>query len=102
MMPRNRKVLLLTLSAAALFTAASVGMCDIAGFGAVDRRLTDADWSWMLLVALGVGAGILAYSLAWTGIVDADHGPVLDRRERWLAPIVGFGGFLHRGGSTVD
>jgi uncharacterized membrane protein YbhN (UPF0104 family) len=101
-MPRHRNVLLLALIAVALFTAASIGMCDIAGFGAVDRRINNADWPWLALVAPGVGGGILAYSFAWTGIMDAGDGPVLDRRERWLAPIVGFGGFLLRGGSTVD
>jgi hypothetical protein len=59
-------------------------------------------WPWLLVNFAGVAVGLFAYTVAWFGIVDTAGGPQLSRPVRFITATVGFGGFLVRGGSTVD
>jgi uncharacterized membrane protein YbhN (UPF0104 family) len=97
------KTVALVVFAALLYASASIGMSDIAGYGKMLHRLGEVRWEWLLASALGVAGGLAFYTRAWTGIIDAgENRPRLSRRERFTTAIVGFGGFLGRGGSTVD
>ncbi|HWD25318.1 MAG TPA: lysylphosphatidylglycerol synthase domain-containing protein [Acidimicrobiales bacterium] len=96
------KTALLVLLAIALYVSASAGVSDIAGFSVVARRIDHVTWPWLLVTVGSITLGLVAYSFAWTGIVDVEDGPMLSRTERVTTAIIGFGGFLARGGSTVD
>ncbi len=47
-------------------------------------------------------AALAGYLLAWLGIARAGGGPQLGRGQRFAAVLVGFGGFVGRGGSAID
>jgi hypothetical protein len=87
---------------ASLYVAAGVGMAYVAGFGAVESRLDQADWWWL---APSFGAVVLAftgYYFAYRGVNWAEEGPELDRRALLAVVTAGFGGFLARGGTALD
>jgi uncharacterized membrane protein YbhN (UPF0104 family) len=92
----------LVLLGTCLYAAASVGIADVAGFASVERRMAMVRWPWLLVDFAGVAVGLVAYTVAWLGIVDTADGPELSRLVRFMTATVGFGGFLFRGGSTVD
>jgi uncharacterized membrane protein YbhN (UPF0104 family) len=92
----------LVLLGMCLYAGASVGICDIAGFTSMERRMAMVQWPWLLVDFAGVAVGLFAYTVAWFGIVDTADGPRLSRLVRFMTATVGFGGFLIRGGSTVD
>jgi hypothetical protein len=92
----------LIVFAIVLFASASAGVSDIAGFAAVGRRIDHVHWLWLMGTVLAIIAGLVAYSFAWSGVIDAGNRSFLFRRESFVTAIVGFGGFLSRGGSTVD
>lgn len=85
-----------------LYAVASLGMMDIAGFSEVYRRWAALDWPWLVLSALCVVAGLVAYRFAWDGIGMAGDAPSSSSRDRFAAAMAGFGTYLLRGGSTVD
>jgi uncharacterized membrane protein YbhN (UPF0104 family) len=93
---------MLVLLALCLYGAASIGISDVAGFARVEHRMAMVQWPWLLVSFAGVAVGLFAYTVAWFGIVDAANGPQLSRLARFITATVGFGGFLIRGGSTVD
>ncbi|MCU1490652.1 MAG: hypothetical protein JWM85_2057 [Acidimicrobiaceae bacterium] len=100
--PSPRKLLLMCLFAALLYGAANVGLCTIAGFETVGRRLSRLDWPYIAASLGGVAVALAGYRLAYEGISKVGGGPELTAAERWAAVIAGFGGFLSRGGASVD
>jgi uncharacterized membrane protein YbhN (UPF0104 family) len=100
--PAKIKTVGLVVLAALLYASASVGMSKVVGFSEIRERMGLVEWPWLLATMGSVVVGLACYSVAWTGIVDAGKSLTLSRRERVTTAIVGFGGFLERGGSTVD
>jgi len=97
----KRKTRVLVLAGMCLYAGASVGFCDVAGFAQMEQRMAMVQWPWLLVDFAGVSVGLFAYTV-WLGIVDTAGGPKLSRLVRFITATVGFGGFLVRGGSTVD
>ena len=85
-----------------LYAAAGVGMSYVAGFGAVHRRLLDADWWWLVATCGGVAIAYLGYFFAYRGVNRARDGPTLDRASLIAVVTAGFGGFLIQGGGALD
>ena len=92
----------LVLLGMCLYAGASVGICDIAGFAQIERRMAMVQWPWLLVDFAGVAVGLFAYTVAWFGIIDTADGPQLSRLVRFITATVGFGGFLVSGGNSVD
>jgi hypothetical protein len=88
--------------AVALYAAAAVGLSVIPGYSAMGHVLGHVRWPWVAASAGGVAAAFIGYLLAWHGITGAAGGPVLNRRQRFAAVLVGFAGFVGRGGSAID
>jgi uncharacterized membrane protein YbhN (UPF0104 family) len=99
---RTGKVVLHALIAVALYAGAAVGLAAIPGYGVLERVLGSVRWPWIAASAGGVGAAFAGYLLAWRGIARAGGGPVLNRRQRFSVVLVGFAGFVGRGGSAID
>src|ERR1700677_378616 len=98
----NWKTRSLVLLGICLYAGASVGICDVAGFARMEQRMAMVQWPWLLVDFAGVAVGLFAYTVAWFGIIDTANGPQLSKLVRFVTATVGFGGFLIRGGSTVD
>lgn len=92
----------LMLLAVALWLAAGVGMCYVAGFGAVEQRLGAFDWPWLVGIVGGLGVAFCGYYLAYRGVTQVEDGPELDRSSLLAVVTAGWGGFLARGGAALD
>lgn len=88
--------------AVVLYAAAAVGLPAIPGYGVTAHVLGSVRWPWIPASVGGVGAAFAGYLLAWHGIARAAGGPQLNRRQRFATVLVGFAGFIGRGGSAID
>jgi uncharacterized membrane protein YbhN (UPF0104 family) len=95
-------VVLLTLLAAALFLAGTLGIAYIAGFSAVWHHVREVKAIWVVAAFVGVVVSWLGYYLAFLGIQQIPGGPDLSHRERTAIIAVGFGSFFYKGGAVVD
>jgi len=92
----------LVLLAAALALGATVGLCWMAGFGAIVHRLLHPQWLW-LPVALGAEiAAYVGYVLAYRGVACAAEGPELPMPDAAALVATGFGVFVLAGGFALD
>jgi hypothetical protein len=82
--------------------AAAVGLCVIAGFDQVDRALGDFRPIWLAGVISALVVSFFGYALAYRGIFIVEGGRRLDTRTFLVVVAAGFGGFLARGGGTLD
>lgn len=98
----GRGLAVITLIAAVLWFGALAGLSFVAGFGAVQDRLEQAQWQWLLVSLGGMLTAFLGYRLAFEGIARVRGGPELTPAERTTVVTAGFGGFIARGGSAVD
>jgi uncharacterized membrane protein YbhN (UPF0104 family) len=92
----------LTLLAALLSAGALIGLSWVAGFGAVEHRLEQVRWPWLLVSLGGMLSAFVGYRVAFEGIARVRGGPRLSPAERTTLVTAGFGGFIARGGSAVD
>jgi uncharacterized membrane protein YbhN (UPF0104 family) len=87
--------------AVVLFAGAAAGLAVIPGFQLMWRTLAGVRWPWLAASFGGLAAAFAGYMLAWHGIARYG-GPQLTTRQRFAAVMVGFGGFIGRGGSAID
>jgi uncharacterized membrane protein YbhN (UPF0104 family) len=92
----------LLVTAAALDTAAAVGLAYLAGFAGVREALARVSWPWLVAAVGGLVVSFVGYFLAYRGIFAIANGPRLRNRELGAVVIGGFGGFLAHGGSALD
>jgi hypothetical protein len=99
---RGTELAMLLVLAAALQLAAGVGLAYVAGFSSVRAVLGDFDWVWLAAMAGALGVSFAGYYYAYEGIFTVAGGPTLASSQMRTVVTVGFGGFLARGGGTVD
>ena len=100
---RAGQLFMLTVLTVLLYVGAAAGLSAIPGYGEVWHTLAGLRWLWVLASLGGVAAAFAGYLLAWRGLArGAGAGGSLTRRQRRAAVLVGFGGFIARGGSAVD
>ncbi|HEY0716748.1 MAG TPA: hypothetical protein VGD68_03960, partial [Streptosporangiaceae bacterium] len=100
---RGGQLAALTVLAVLLYVGAAAGLAVIPGYAQMRHTLAGVRWPWVLASLGGVVAAFFGYLLAWRGLArGAGAGGSLNRRERWAAVLVGFGGFVGRGGSAID
>lgn len=92
----------LILLIALLFVLGGVGMAYVAGFGAVQTRLQDAQWWWLAPSGAGVVIAYVGYFFAYRAINRAEDGPTLKFPALLAVVTAGFGGFLAQGGTALD
>lgn len=92
----------LILLAVLLEAAAVAGMFYVAGFGAVQDRLGDFEWPWLIGIVGGLGLAFWGYYFAYRGLGRVENGPDLDDASLRAVVTAGWGGFLARGGAAVD
>jgi hypothetical protein len=93
---------LFTAIAVVLFVGAMTGLAAIPGYHEMERVLAGVRWPWLAASVGGVLAAFAGYLAAWQGIAQGGGGPELTPSQRFAAVMVGFGGFIGRGGSAVD
>jgi hypothetical protein len=74
-----------------LHVGAAAGLSAIPGYGVTVRVVGSVRWPWIAAPA-GSRPRSPGYLLAWHGIERAGGGPALNRRQRFAAVLVGFGG----------
>jgi hypothetical protein len=99
---RGTELAMLLVLAAVLQLAAGVGLAYVAGFSSVRAVLGDFHWVWLVAVAGALGVSFAGYYYAYEGIFTVAGGPTLATSQMRTVVTVGFGGFLARGGGTVD
>jgi hypothetical protein len=100
---RTRQLIALTALAVLLYVGAATGLAAIPGFAVMEHTLAGWRWYWLLASLGGVAAALAGYVLAWRGLKGGGGaGLSLSRRQRFAAVLVGFGGFVGRGGSAID
>jgi uncharacterized membrane protein YbhN (UPF0104 family) len=93
----------LAVLAVLLYVGAAAGLSAIPGYAVMRHTLAGVRWGWLLASLAGVAAAFVGYLLAWWGIArGAEAGGSLNPRQRLAAVVVGFGGFIGRGGSAID
>jgi hypothetical protein len=97
-----RRLGVLAVVMALLYSAAVVGLAYVAGFSAVHRRLEHAHWWWLgaafgsLVIAFG------GYYFAYRGIKSAEDGAELPPRSLVAVVAAAFSGFLAHGATALD
>lgn len=100
---RSRQLIALTALAVLLYVGAATGLAAIPGFAEMEHTLAGWRWYWLLASLGGVAAAFAGYALAWQGLEGGGGASLsLSRRQRFAAVLVGFGGFIGRGGSAID
>jgi Lysylphosphatidylglycerol synthase TM region len=96
------RLTLLVLVAVALAVGATVGLCWMAGYGAVAHRLLHPHWIWL---PIALGAEVVAYFgyvLAYRGVACAEDGAELELPRAAALVATGFGVFVVAGGFALD
>lgn len=100
---RAGQLIALTALAVLLYAGALAGLSAIPGYDVMRHTLAGVRWYWLLASLGGVAAAFAGYLLAWRGLArGAGGGRWLSRRQRLAVVLVGFGGFIGRGGSAID
>lgn len=92
----------LILLAFVLDVAAAVGVSYLAGFTAVQTRLSDFHPMWLVGVGVGLVMSFVFYFLAYREIYRTDSGPGPGSRRLAALVVAGFGGFFAHGGGALD
>ena len=99
---RKSEIAMLLVLAAVLQLSAGVGLAYVAGFSSVRAVLGDFHPAWLAAVAGGLGVSFAGYYFAYQGMFTVAGGPSLKGAQMRTVVTVGFGGFLARGGGTID
>lgn len=99
---RTRELIVQTVITVVLYVGAAAGLSAIPGYGVMQQTLQHVRWGWLAASAGGVVAAFAGYLLAWRGIASAGGGPSVTAPQRRAVVLVGFGGFVGRGGSAID
>ena len=99
---RAHRLAALVLLAVALALGATIGLCWMAGFGAIAHRLLHPQWFW-LPVAFGAEvAAYVGYVAAYRGVARAEEGADLRLPQSAALVVTGFGVFVLAGGFSLD
>lgn len=99
---RAPQLAILVLIAVGLQVAAAAGLSYVAGFHAVDAVLGRFHPIWLVGIAGALVLSFVGYAFAYRGVFVVEGGPRLHPRTFAAVVAAGFGGFLARGGSTLD
>ena len=92
----------LALLVAALQLAGGAGIAYVAGFSAVRGLFGSFQWPWLLAVVASLVISLMGYYYACRGIYRVEGGPKTSARQMRAIVVAGFGGFLIRGGGSLD